>query len=96
MRYPWNFIFHRCFLRKSTPKHAVGLEARKFSDSLPKVNFPGEEIAEPAVEAISLDMKQQELDGRYCRCTKKLLWSVISYYITFLFFLSYYICIFFV
>lgn len=64
VRYPWNFIFHRCFLRKSTPKHAVGLEARKFSDSLPKVNFPGEEIAEPAVEAISLDMKQQELDGR--------------------------------
>lgn len=65
IRYPWNFIFKKCFWKKKkiSNDHNSTLEVnvnKKFSE-----NVLGKENSKPAVEAISLDMKQQELDGRY-------------------------------
>jgi hypothetical protein len=68
LRYPWNFIFHRCFWKKKSivEHHASSLKVT-FSDKISKekASFSGKDTFEPAVEVISLDMKQQELDGRY-------------------------------
>ncbi|KAH7855874.1 hypothetical protein Vadar_029947 [Vaccinium darrowii] len=60
----WKFLFHKCFRRKRTPsKHcASSLDASSGS-----ANFPGKDVSEAVMEAISLDMKQQELDGRCIR-----------------------------
>ncbi|XP_059428864.1 ABC transporter A family member 1 isoform X1 [Corylus avellana] len=67
LRYPWHFIFHRCFWKKKSivEHHASSLKVT-FSDKIlkKKASFSGKDTFEPAVEAISLDMKQQELDGR--------------------------------
>lgn len=56
-QYSWNFIFQKGFWRK---KQAV-----KHFPSTSRGNFLAENAFKPAVEAISLDMKQQELDGRF-------------------------------
>ncbi|KAF8403773.1 hypothetical protein HHK36_011878 [Tetracentron sinense] len=67
VRYPWNFLFHKGYWRKKSisEHHASSLEV-KINDKRckNKVTFAGNDISAPAVEAISLDMKQQELDGR--------------------------------
>lgn len=61
---PWNFPFLKCSWRKrSSIKHEDS--SLDFKSDRRKINFCGNEISDPAVEAISLDMKQQELDGRY-------------------------------
>ncbi|KAJ0044034.1 hypothetical protein Pint_17863 [Pistacia integerrima] len=68
VRYQWNFIFQKCFWRKkSIIKHHVSSAEVKINDKLSKeeVNFVRKDMCEPVVEAISLDMKQQELDRRY-------------------------------
>ncbi|XP_052174030.1 ABC transporter A family member 1 isoform X3 [Diospyros lotus] len=61
IRQPWNFLFPKCiWRRKSTTEHSACS-----SDTNPGNNdFPGNDPFVPAVEAMSLEMKQQELDGR--------------------------------
>ncbi|CAI8613948.1 unnamed protein product [Vicia faba] len=66
-QYPWNFIFKKDFWRK---KKIVNNCSSSFkvkiagSSSEPERNLLGQDTTNPAIEAISLDMKQQELDGR--------------------------------
>lgn len=64
VRHPWNFVFHKCFGRKKSPSEhwASSSDVAKGA-----VNFPGNDVSEAVVEAISLEMKQQELDGRCIR-----------------------------
>ncbi|XP_038685237.1 ABC transporter A family member 1 isoform X1 [Tripterygium wilfordii] len=65
--YHWNFIFQNCFWRKKKKiKHQSSSLEGKVNDNFSKnkSNFYGGDTVEPIVEAISLDMKQQELDGR--------------------------------
>ncbi|XP_048226165.1 ABC transporter A family member 1 isoform X2 [Ricinus communis] len=58
VRYPWNFLFKNCFWRtKSTIKINDKSSAKDAYSG-------GMDVIEPAVEAISLDMKQHELDNR--------------------------------
>ncbi|XWS56284.1 hypothetical protein CRYUN_Cryun09bG0072800 [Craigia yunnanensis] len=67
VRYPWNFIFHKCFWKKkSTIKHHVSNYEVKVNDIISKRKsiFPRKDMSGPALEAISLEMKQQEIDGR--------------------------------
>ncbi|GKU89849.1 hypothetical protein SLEP1_g3933 [Rubroshorea leprosula] len=67
VRYPWNFIFQKCFWRKKTTiKPQMSSYEIKINDKLlkKKTIFPKNDTSEPALEAISLDMKQLELDGR--------------------------------
>ncbi|KAK6289772.1 hypothetical protein POUND7_001313 [Theobroma cacao] len=67
VRYPWNFIFHKCFCRKkSTIKHHVSCYEVKVNDMISKRKsiIPRKDVSGPALEAISLEMKQQEIDGR--------------------------------
>ncbi|XP_022745140.1 ABC transporter A family member 1-like isoform X3 [Durio zibethinus] len=67
VRYPWNFIFHKCFWKKkSTIKHHVSSYEVKVNDIISKRKsiFPRKDMSGPALEAISLEMKQQEIDGR--------------------------------
>ena len=69
VRYRWNFIFQKCFWRKETTiKHHVSRAEVKINDNLSKENASllGKESCH--MEMISLDMKQQELDGRYELC----------------------------
>ncbi|MED6170830.1 ATP-binding cassette sub- A member 1 [Stylosanthes scabra] len=54
-RYPWSFVFRRDFWRKNKI-------AGRNSES--DRNLLGKDTSKPSIEAISLDMKQQELDGR--------------------------------
>ncbi|CAL5423286.1 unnamed protein product [Camellia sinensis] len=56
VRHPWNFIFQKCFRRK---KSSIKYSACSSDVSIGKASF-----SERVVEAISLEMKQQELDGR--------------------------------
>uniref|UniRef100_A0A2N9IG69 ABC transporter domain-containing protein n=1 Tax=Fagus sylvatica TaxID=28930 RepID=A0A2N9IG69_FAGSY len=63
VRYPWNFIFRSCFWKnKSIDGHHTS--NLKVASTDKKTSFSRKDIFEPAVEVISLDMKQQELDGR--------------------------------
>jgi ATP-binding cassette subfamily A (ABC1) protein 3 len=63
VRYPWNFIFRSCFWKnKSIDGHHTS--NLKVTSTDKKTSFSRKDIFEPAVEVISLDMKQQELDGR--------------------------------
>lgn len=67
LRYPWNFIFKRRFWEKKSivEHHASSLNVTVNDKiSKKKASFSGKDTFEPAVEAISLDMKRQELDGR--------------------------------
>lgn len=62
LRYPWNFIFKKDLWRKRSSSSKIKFTG-KSSES--EGNLLGRGIFNPALEAISLDMKQQELDGRY-------------------------------
>ncbi|KAH7557236.1 hypothetical protein JRO89_XS11G0080800 [Xanthoceras sorbifolium] len=65
VRYRWNFIFQNYFRRKeSTIKHHVSRAEVKIKDNLSKekVSLLAKDACH--MEMISLDMKQQELDGR--------------------------------
>ncbi|XP_059646285.1 ABC transporter A family member 1 isoform X5 [Cornus florida] len=67
VQHKWNFIFQKWFWRKkiSGKKDASGSEVKiNHKHSNEKPDFFRKEFSEPVVEAISLDMKQQELDGR--------------------------------
>lgn len=87
VRYPWNFVFMKCFWdKKSTIKNTFSSLEARINDRLSKrAMFYQNNESGPAVEAISLDMKQQELDGRYIKLKFSLLvpvdWMVahISY-----------------
>lgn len=61
MVYPWNFIFPKGFWRKrnANTKFASGLEVNGDNHSKEKCTS-----SQSTMEAISLDMKQQEVDGR--------------------------------
>ncbi|XP_068659362.1 ABC transporter A family member 1 isoform X2 [Aristolochia californica] len=60
VHYPWNFLFTKSFWGKKN-----NLEV-KLSDKVSEsaTTLGCKDCPEPAIEAISLDMKQQELDGR--------------------------------
>ncbi|KAL4325993.1 hypothetical protein GQ457_11G008730 [Hibiscus cannabinus] len=67
VRYPWNFIFQKCFWKKkSTIKPQISSYEVKVNDTISKRKniFPRKDMSGPALEAISLEMKQQEIDGR--------------------------------
>lgn len=67
MLYPLDFILDKGFRwKKSSPKHqVVSVEVHDKCKILKKgATFPGID-SEPAIESISLEMKQQELDQRY-------------------------------
>ncbi|KAJ4706360.1 ABC transporter A family member 1-like [Melia azedarach] len=67
VRYRWNFIFQKCFWRKkSVVKHRVSSAEVKINAKLAKEKECAFRLnaCEPVEEVISLDMKQQELDGR--------------------------------
>ncbi|KAL9409139.1 hypothetical protein AB3S75_047510 [Citrus x aurantiifolia] len=73
VRYRWNFIFHNCFRRKkSVIKHHVSSAEVKINKKLSKEKECAFALGacEPVVEAISLDMKQQEVDGRCIQIRK--------------------------
>ncbi|KAK1318291.1 ABC transporter A family member 1 [Acorus calamus] len=64
--YPWYFLFVKSFWRKnSSPSHGSHLEV-KFNGITSKTKAPNGCIGsnEPTVEAVNLDMKQQEVDSR--------------------------------
>ncbi|KAK7336540.1 hypothetical protein VNO77_17083 [Canavalia gladiata] len=66
-RYPWSFIFQKDFWRKKKiVKNCSSSYKVKISgkNSESEGSLSGEYAFKPAIEAISLDMKQQELDGR--------------------------------
>jgi len=58
-RYTWSFIFQKDFWRKKKEVKISGKNPES------EGNISGEYTSRPAIEAISLEMKQQELDGRY-------------------------------
>ncbi|KAL2320738.1 hypothetical protein Fmac_029707 [Flemingia macrophylla] len=65
-RYPWSFIFQKDFWKK---KKVVKHCSSSFKVKISGENSDSEgnlsrDTSKPAIEAISLDMKQQELDGR--------------------------------
>ncbi|XP_057505910.1 ABC transporter A family member 1-like [Actinidia eriantha] len=62
VRHPWNFILRKCFRRR---KNTVGHSTCSSNVSIGNTSFPGNDDSEPALEAISLEMKQQELDGSW-------------------------------
>ncbi|GAV57854.1 ABC_tran domain-containing protein/ABC2_membrane_3 domain-containing protein [Cephalotus follicularis] len=66
VRHPWNFIFQKCFWRKKNILKPVSTLEVQSNDELFMENGTCFQNAafEPVVEAMSLDMKQQELDGR--------------------------------
>ncbi|KFK37012.1 hypothetical protein AALP_AA4G200700 [Arabis alpina] len=59
VRYPWNFIFSKCFGRKKNQYHIPGDET--FPEN---IEVSQGEPFDPVIESISLEMRQQELDGR--------------------------------
>ncbi|XP_058738226.1 ABC transporter A family member 1 isoform X2 [Vicia villosa] len=67
MQYPWNFIFKKDFGRKKKIEENCSSSFKvkvTGNSSEPERNLFGQDTTNPAIEAISLDMKQQELDGR--------------------------------
>lgn len=64
MRYPWNFIFSKCFGRKKKnfQNRIPGLETNMYPEN---IEVTQGEPFDPVLESISLEMRQQELDGRY-------------------------------
>ncbi|XP_038980603.1 ABC transporter A family member 1 [Phoenix dactylifera] len=74
VHYPWNFLFTRQFWqrKKMFHHHADSLEHKLHDETLEsKSHYAGKGTFEPSIEAASLDMKQQELDGR-CICIRNL------------------------
>ncbi|CAL1377626.1 unnamed protein product [Linum trigynum] len=65
-RYKWNFLFQKCYWgKKPTVKDHKNNTAAMNNENLLHGNANlVEDSLEPAVEAITLDMKQQELDNR--------------------------------
>lgn len=63
VRYPWSFMFRACFWRKKRTKHG-SCKASNIDCNDEKTNLVGKDVHKRAMEAISLEMKQQELDGR--------------------------------
>ncbi|XP_075638014.1 ABC transporter A family member 1 isoform X1 [Castanea sativa] len=63
VRYPWNFIFSSSFWKNKSiaAHHASNLKVTSTDN---KTSLSRKDTFEPTVEMISLDMKQQELDGR--------------------------------
>ncbi|CAA7057158.1 unnamed protein product [Microthlaspi erraticum] len=63
VRYPWNFIFSKCFGRKknNTQYHIPDLKTNTFPEN---IEVTQGEPFDPVIESISLEMRQQELDGR--------------------------------
>ncbi|CAN6577001.1 unnamed protein product [Malus baccata var. baccata] len=68
IRYPWNFIFQKCFWKNPSIKelnnHNSSLEVNSHDKDCKKASFSGKDNARASVEAITFDMKQQELDHR--------------------------------
>ncbi|XP_072953821.1 ABC transporter A family member 1 isoform X1 [Typha angustifolia] len=67
VRYPWNFLFTRLFWqRRKTFHYYADNQQYKLNDELlnGEKQHTSKGLSEPAIEAVSLDMKQQELDGR--------------------------------
>lgn len=66
--FPLNPTWGNCFRRKRSDSalHNSNVDTKNsIKHSKGKVAASGKDISEPAVEPISLEMKQQELDGRY-------------------------------
>ncbi|XP_057438072.1 ABC transporter A family member 1 isoform X2 [Lotus japonicus] len=66
-RYPWSFIFKKNFWRKKEIVNHCSSSSKDKNvgnDSESERDLLGDDAYKPAIEAISLDMKQQELDGR--------------------------------
>ncbi|KAL0844738.1 hypothetical protein Bca101_017984 [Brassica carinata] len=57
VRYPWNFIFNKCFGRKKNNQYRI-------PSLKTDIKIAQGEPFDPVVESISLEMRQQELDGR--------------------------------
>ncbi|PRQ44758.1 putative ABC transporter, P-loop containing nucleoside triphosphate hydrolase [Rosa chinensis] len=66
VRYPWNFIFQKCFWKNpNINKHHNSSPEVHIRDKVSqKAMFSRKENAKAAVEAITFDMRQQELDHR--------------------------------
>ncbi|KAL6272895.1 hypothetical protein ACE6H2_023587 [Prunus campanulata] len=68
VRYPWNFIFHKRFWKNPSINkhlnHNSGVEVNSHDSVSKKASFSGKDNVKAAVEAITFDMKQQELDHR--------------------------------
>ncbi|BFG38061.1 hypothetical protein CerSpe_243350 [Prunus speciosa] len=68
VRYPWNFIFHKRFWKNPSSNkhlnHNSGVEVNSHDSVSKKASFSGKDNVKAAVEAITFDMKQQELDHR--------------------------------
>ncbi|KAJ8624155.1 hypothetical protein MRB53_032685 [Persea americana] len=67
VRYPWNFLFTKSFWgKKSSALHHPSIHVPKSSEKMRKnkAMSAGKDGVKPAIEAISLDMKQQELESR--------------------------------
>ncbi|XP_020114345.1 ABC transporter A family member 1 isoform X2 [Ananas comosus] len=67
VRYPWNFLFTRVYWqrRKTFDCYSESLGSISSDQLLEgKVHSSNQVFSAPSVEPISLDMKQQELDGR--------------------------------
>ncbi|KAK6945284.1 ABC transporter-like, ATP-binding domain [Dillenia turbinata] len=66
VRHPWNFVFQRWFSSRKVINNDHGSKTSKHpTNKLSKKKLLYEaDNPEPAIEAISLDMKQQELDAR--------------------------------
>ncbi|XP_031398981.1 ABC transporter A family member 1 isoform X1 [Punica granatum] len=65
--YPWDSMWGKCF-RRNKCSSALTTSTMEPKSSMKynqrKVAALGKDISEPAIEPISLDMKQQEVDGR--------------------------------
>ncbi|KAL5708093.1 Phospholipid-transporting ATPase abca1 [Ranunculus cassubicifolius] len=67
VRYPWNFLFTRSFWRKKTISEENVGSSEDIGDDVfcnGRATSASSGFLQPAFEAISLDMKQQELDRR--------------------------------
>lgn len=67
LHFPWNSTFWKSFWRtKNTREHYASTSEVNLIDNSDKesANLFGEEIYKPVMETISLEMKQQEIDGR--------------------------------
>ncbi|KAG1338408.1 ABC transporter A family member 1 [Cocos nucifera] len=74
VHYPWNFLFTKQFWqrKKMFHHHPDSLGHKLHDETLgSKSCYAGKGAFEPAIEAVSLDVKQQELDGR-CICIRNL------------------------
>ena len=64
MRHPWNFIFQKCFWRKRYANDRSCTSAKLKDEHVKETATAIGTDVLPAIEAISLEMKQQELDDR--------------------------------